>query len=157
MAKNIRMEWRQGSTGLGNVYVFNPKPAYARPNPQQYQVEYFLPLADGVTIQNLGRNKRMITLKGSLVAKTYKTENVEILRDALITGMGQTAGQLHIISITNTANPIHKYYIGQLQADIDFTEQTNPAYQEYTMSIVCGDPYEYQVQTKTITSSARIF
>jgi hypothetical protein len=156
MAKNIRMEWRQGSTGLGNVYVFNPKPSITRANPQQYQVEYFLPLSDGVTIQNLGMNKRVITLRGILVAKNYNIESVETLRDNLINGIGQTVGQLHIISITNTAHPIHKYYIGQLSTDIAFEEQTNPAYQNYTLTIVCGDPYEYLVQPKTITSSARI-
>jgi hypothetical protein len=79
MAKNIRMEWRQGATGLGNVYVFNPKPSITRANPQQYQVEYFLPLADGVTVQNLGKNKRTILLKGILVAKQYNVESTFIL------------------------------------------------------------------------------
>ena len=156
MAKNMRMEWRQGATGLGETYVFSPKPSIERTNPQQYQVEYFLPLSDGVTIQNLGMNKRTIVLKGILVAKKYLIENVETLRDNLIDGIGQTVGQLHIISITNTVKPIHKYYIGQLSTDIAFEEQTNPAYQNYTLTVVCGDPYEYQVQTKTITSSARI-
>ena len=156
MAKNIRMEWRQGDTGLGNIYVFNPKPAITRSNPQQYQVEYFIPLADGVTIQNLGMNKRVITLKGILVAKNYLFENVEYLRDRLISGIGQTVGQLHIISITNNVQPRHIYYIGQLSADIAFEEQTNPAYQNYTLSIVCGDPSEYNVQPKTSTSDARI-
>ena len=154
MAKNIRMEWRQGETGLGSVYIFNPKPSMTRTNPQQYQVEYFLPLSDGVTIQNLGMNKRVIVLKGILLAKSYLFENVETLRENLINGIGQTVGQLHIYSLTNV--PFHKYYIGQLSADIAFEEQSNPAYQNYTLSIVCGDPYEYNVRTTSIASNAEI-
>ena len=156
MARNIRVEWRQGSTGLGATYNFFPNPSITRTNPQQYQVEFEIPLSDGVTIQNLGKNKRVITLKGILVAKNYVFEDVETLRDNLINGIGQTVGQLHIYSLTNPNTSIHKYYIGQLQTDIAFEEQTNPAYQNYTLQIVCGDPSEYNVRIQTITSSAKV-
>lgn len=158
MPRNVRMEWRQGSTGLGSVYVFNPKPDITRADPALKQAEIDIPLADGVTIQDLGRGKRVIRLHGPLVAKSKLFEDLEDLRDALINGIGESVGQLHIISVTNTGNPKHIYYIGQIQpSGFQFEEQTNPIYLYYTIEITCADPTEYHADiAKTINSDADI-
>lgn len=146
MPKNVRVEWRQGATGLGSVYTFNPNPNITRVDPALKQAEFDIPLADGVEIQNLGRAKRILQLKGVLYAKSRLFEDLEDKRKDLIDGIGTTPGQLHIISITNLSNPKHLYYIGQITTDgIVFSQQDNSILLDYTITITCADPIEYDI------------
>jgi len=163
MAKNIRMEWRQGQYGLGSIYVFNPHPDITREDPALKQAEFDIPLADGVIIQDLGRSKRILKLHGPLVAKSKLFEDLEDLKNKLISGVGYNVGQLHLISVTNMSNPKHVYYIGQIQpGGFEFEEQKNPIYLYYTITMTCADPIEYDVyhpittSTKTINSNCKV-
>lgn len=157
MPKNVRVEWRQGFSGLGNVYRFPLNPSPTRVDPALKQAEFDIPLSDGVEIQNLGRNKRIIQLKGTLYSKSKTFEELEAQRDALISGIGYTVGQLHFISLTNLAFSRHIFYTAQVTTDgIVFEEQTNPIFLEYTITLTCADPVEYNIATKTITSDAKV-
>lgn len=157
MAKNIRMEWRQGSTGLGSAYVFNPKPNITRIDPASKQAELDIPLLDGVLVQDLGRNKRIISLSGILVVKSGLFEDLEDKRRALIDGIGRSEGQLHLISLNSHPNARHTFYVGQLSADgIRFSQQTSSVFLEYELDILCADPAEYLLTTTTITSDAKV-
>ncbi len=157
MPKNIRVEWRQGPTGLGNAYMFNPNPSPTRVDPALKQAEIDIPLGDGVEVQNLGRAKRLIQLRGVLYAKSKTTEELEDKRKALIDGIGRQVGQLHLISITNSSNPKHVYYTGQITPEgVVFDEQTNPILLDYTINILCADPVEHNISVPEILSGATI-
>lgn len=157
MARNVRVEWRQGETGLGSVYIFNPNPNPSRPDQGFKQVEFDVPLRDGVEVQDLGVDKRIVTLRGVLYAKTRVFEDLEDQRRALIDGIGRGPGQLHLISLNSLSNSRHIYYIGQITAPgIVFDEQTNPMILDYTITLLCAEPGEFHVSNKTITSNAEI-
>ena len=161
MPKSIRMEWRQGEDGSGSVYIFNPKPSISRPEQGFKQVEFNIPLADGIYIQDLGIEKRTINLRGTIVAKSKVFEDLEDLRKNLVNGIGKNPGQLHIYSITGVPNSKHLFYKGQLAPEgIIFDEQTNSNYLDYTIRIICPLPYEYNyntyLQSQIITSNAKV-
>lgn len=158
MARNVRLEWRQGSTGLGSVYVFSPKPAITREESALKQAEFNIPLGDGVQIQNLGREKRIINLSGTLIAKSGVFEDLEDLKDALVNGIGRTEGQLHFISLnTGLVNARHLFYKGQISPEgVRFSEQTRPNIIDYSIQIICADPNAYNFKSETITSLATV-
>jgi len=160
MAKNVKMEWRQGATGDGAVYTFFPKPDMDRPESGLKQAEFDIPLSDGVLIQDLGHEKRIITLTGTLVSGTNVFEDLEDKRLALINGVGFTEGQLHLISVnTSLVNKKHIYYRGQISPEgVVFAKQTTPRTLEYEIRIICADPvaYSFFSQSQTITSNAKV-
>ena len=157
MPKNVRMEWRQGEDGLGSTYIFNPKPNITRPDQGFKQAEFNIPLADGIFIQDLGIEKRVINLRGTLVSKTNVFEDLEDLRKAIIDGIGKNPGQLHIISLNGLSNARHIFYKGQISPEgIVFDEQSNPYYLDYSIRIICALPYEYDYGLKNITSNAKV-
>ena len=161
MPKNVKMEWRQGEDGSGSIYIFNPKPNITRPEQGFKQVEFNIPLADGVYIQDLGIEKRVINLRGTLVTKNKVFEDLEDLRKALINGIGNNPGQLHLISLNALSNAKHIFYKGQVSPEgIVFDEQTNPCYLDYSIRIICALPYEYDyntyLQSHTIASNAKV-
>lgn len=157
MPRNVRVEWRQGSTGLGAVYVFNPNPDLSRESPAKKQAEFDIPLRDGVEVQDLGMDKRIVTLKGVLYAKSEVFEDLEDLRIALIEGIGTDPGQLHIISRNSLSNSKHIIYSGQLSAQgIVFEPQINSIFLDYTISILCADSLETYQPSKTISSDAKV-
>ena len=162
MPKNVKVEWRQGEDGLGTVYKFNPTPSITRVQQGLKQAQFNIPLRDGSFIQNLGEETREIVLTGTIYAKTQIFEDLEDKRKALILGIGKTAGQLHIVSLTNMSNPKHIYYKGQISPQgIVFQDQTNPVFLDYTIRIICAEPYEIEAGTtptvtQTITSNAEI-
>lgn len=164
MAKNVRVEWRQGEDGLGNVYIFNPNPSPTREEPAMKQAEFDIPLLDGIFIQSLGRAKRQIILTGLLIAKPRSFENLEDQRDALVNGLSTGVGQLHFISLNSLSNQRHIFYVGRLSPDgVVFSEQTNPLYLDYTLRVVCANPFDgvgsgnyFSRIDTTISSSARV-
>lgn len=146
MTKNLKVEWRQGIDGLGSVYTFNPHPDITRVDPAFKQAEFDIPLADGVTIQDLGIAKRIVKLHGLLFAKSRLFEDLEDLKRGIKDTIGNDVGQLHLISQTNIINPKHIYYIGQIQPNgFEFEEQKNPIYLYYTITLTCADPTEYRI------------
>lgn len=161
MPKNVKMEWRQGEDGSGSVYVFNPKPNITRPEQAFKQVEFNIPLADGIYIQDLGIEKRIINLRGTIVAKSKVFEDLEDLRKALINGIGKNPGQLHLYSLNALPNQKHIFYKGQVSPEgVVFDEQTNSNYLDYSIRIICALPYEYDyntyLQTHVIVSNAKV-
>lgn len=157
MAKNVRVEWRKGETGLGAVYIFNPNPDLTRDDPGYKQAEFDIPLRDGVEVQDLGVDKRLIILRGVLYTKTRVFEDLEDLRRALIDGIGRGPGQLHLISLNSLSNSKHIYYKGQVTTPgIVIESQTNSMFLDYTITLLCADPAELYTPTKTITSNAEI-
>lgn len=157
MAKNVRVEWRQGETGLGSVYVFNPNPDPTREHPGYKQAEFDIPLRDGVDVQNLGVDKRIVVLRGVLYTKTRVFEDLEDLRKALIDGIGRGPGQLHFISLNNLLNARHIYYIGQVTPPgIVFESQTNPMFLDYTITLLCAEPAEFISYGRSISSDAEV-
>lgn len=156
---NVRMEWRKGANGDGDIYIFSPKPSMTREEPAQKQVEFDVPLADGVVIQDLGRAKRTIELSGTLVIKERTFEAMEDARRRLTDGIGRGPGQLHLISLTNATNSQHIFYRGQLAEDgLRFKEQQNPFYIDYELQLICADPADSYSSVKVVvmTSDAKV-
>ncbi|MFA6971823.1 MAG: hypothetical protein WC208_10530 [Gallionella sp.] len=141
MAHKTTVQWRQGETGSGATYTFSPNPSsITRHFPGQRKAEIFIPNLDGSIIQTMGDNSRKVTLQGVIYVYPSDYDSLMTVRDNLEIGIGNDIGQLHIWSATK-----HIYYKGILDGDIEWGEQKNMCFLEYTIKIICADPVEYVV------------
>lgn len=137
----VTMEWRRGVNGELGTYTFSPKPNMTRTTPGKRTATLVVPLANGVVVQDLGLDSRVIRLRGVLYTKTLNWNDIEILRNNLINGLSTGPGQLHIIS-----SSYHLYYNGQITTDgVQFDEQTRPNIQDYTITIIVPDGAEHSI------------
>ena len=92
-----------------------------------------------------------------MYAKTQVFEDLEDLRQAMITGIGTGPGQLHIISLNNYSNKKHIIYNGQISASgVVFEAQVNPIFLDYTILILCADSVELYQSSKDISSNTKV-
>lgn len=137
----VDVEWRKGEDGLGGTYAFFPRPHITRPGTVQKFAEFKIPLKDGSLVQLLNNDSRQITLRGALVVKHANFDDLDALRIALIDGVGNGEGQLHLISNKGQANSQHIFYNGvPIRIDFDVLEKSK--FLPYTITILLADPTE---------------
>lgn len=141
------VEWRKGETGSGGTYTFSPKPNLTRGYPAQRMAVLEVPKLDGSIIQPLGLSSRTVTLQGVIYVKKPNFDNLMALKKALEDGVGTSQGQLHVISNFGQGNSKHVYYKGILDGQIQWAEQVNMSFLDYSFSILCPDPTEYYYVT----------
>ena len=152
--KKVVVEWRRGINGENGVYTFSPNPSIRRVSPGKRTAELTVPLLDGFIVQNLGNAHRRIELDGVLLNKNGSWDDMETLRNNLISGLGTGPGQLHIISPSR-----HIRYDAQVTTDgIQFDRQERVNIQDYTVFLVSPSGKELTVSeiTNTITSDGEI-
>lgn len=140
---STKVEWRQGETGSGSVYVFSPKPTLTRSMPAQRNVVLEVPKLDGAILQTLGITVRTIEVNGVIVVPVPNFDNLMEAKKSLETGIGSGIGQLHVISNFGQTNSKHYYYKGIVDNVIRWDEQKNMSWLDYSFSIICPDPTEY--------------
>lgn len=140
----VTVTWKPGLTGSGTPYTFSPRPNLVRSGTLQKFVEFKIPQADGSQIQTLGNDSKVLSLTGVLYVKYSNYDNLDELRRGLLSGIGNTVGQLHITSNLGQGNSKHIYYVG-LPTRIDFNEQTNSQILDYAIDILLNDPVEHIV------------
>ncbi len=140
----VDVEWRKESDGLGGTYVFSPRPRFTRPGVVQKIAEFDIPLKDGSTVQLLNNDSRVISIRGILVVKNSNFDDLDQLRQELLSGIGNGAGQFHIISNKGQANSKHIFYNG-VPTRIDINQQRNSHFLFYSLTILLADPTENEV------------
>jgi len=142
---SVDVEWRQGADGLGPVYIFDPCPTtITRPSTGQKQVELKIPCGSGSVVQLLGNDSRSLVVEGSLFVNSSNYDDLDEKRRDLFTGIGNTEGQLHIISNNGQPNSKHLYYKG-VPGPITGVDQDNPNIFQYRFEVLLADPTEFEI------------
>lgn len=140
---HVKVEWRKGETGSSGTYTFSPKPTITRNYPAQKTAVLDIPKMDGSIVQTLGLTSRTINLTGVITVKKPNFDNLVEAKKNLEDGVGTGVGQLHIVSEFGQGNSKHVYYKGILDGAIQWSEQKNMVFLDYSITILCPDPTEY--------------
>lgn len=150
----VKIEWRRGISGNQGTFVFNPNPNIKRTTPGKRVATLVVPLLDGAVVQNFATDERTIELAGVLYTKSNNWDEMETLRNNMISGIGRGPGQLHIIS-----NQRHIQYNGQITTEgIQWDSQAHSNIQDYTIRIIVPNTLEINVTetSQTANSNAEI-
>ena len=152
----VIVEWRRGVNGDQGTYRFYPNPTLARPIPGKRTAVLTIPLLDGAVVQNFGSAIRTLDIEGVLINKSNSWDEMETLRNNLISGISIGPGQLHLISPQR-----HVRYDAQVTTEgiqLDPQERTNT--QDYTVSFIIPNATEINVgwatSTQTLNSDAEV-
>lgn len=140
----VDVEWRRGNDGLAGTYTFSPRPRFTRPGTVQKNVEFKIPLKDGSLVQLLNNDSHVISIRGILVVRNSNFDDLDQLRQELLSGIGTGPGQFHLISNKGQPNSKHIFYKG-VPIRVDINRQRNSHFLFYTLQILLADPTEFEI------------